>query len=1299
MYRTQSNKRVSAYTQYAEQTRRTRGFTLIEVIITVGIAAIVTAMITISWRRLGTVGSLERAATRIAQDIRSAQALALATDPTRIGGPPCGFGVHAPDPAGGGPDSYIIYAKLPSSTTVPCGIASREWRAASECFDANLVPASCPAAHRITTTTVKRFILPEINQVRFSSTQFDDVYYEPPDPRTYIMQVNPSGSASTVLATAGLHTQSFAIVSRSDASQARIVQVDTGGRVMVIGGQIFSEPCVPLSCDAFSPGYECGTWADGCGDAFTCGNSGACIIPPNALGDICCVPGDPLCNPSPGVGQCYPAIPDPPTGLVANTVEGAFQIALSWVDNSVNEVWFEVWRCNGQGCDPLAGVLRAPNPGPEAIAFTDSSLSPESWYTYAVLACNGTGCSIPTNSDDALTVPPPPIQNLAPENFAGWFYRNKVRWDDSCVNAFPSCWYQAARCIGTGCTPSPFVINNIPASPVCDTNNAIPPVTVDCNPAPAPSDLHTVNPNNAKLYPNTTYGYRMYAVNAGGRSAPSDTRYSTTPDIAPNIPTGVITNPISTTEIEVWWTDDRDWGYAHESAFIAYKCQGSGCDPLTDPAPTTVFVAPGNNPLSPLTTIHPSTGLTAGNVYRYCVKAQNGTGTTACSSPAAEGMTKPNPPTGLVFNPDPPTSSGQGATAFSTIGLSWTNPAPSALLTNIRIERFAGTSCGGAAEASALIGSGILGPQLTSYTDALNPITRPNTDYAYHVKAVNPSGESAASNCVTRKTPNVPPLAPTLNTAAAPGGAFDRVDLAWTDNAFGFVWGNETEFRVRRCQGPSCAPTVDINVTPSLPANPPGPTTYTNTGLTGDTTYGYCVFARNAAGDSACSNSKYATTFAGVPENLRVTVGSRVSTKTNFATGAYTAQIGIEWTNPSPAASVVWVKIERAPWGGAVCGSWAQIMQLPVNPPLPNSSAAQTYTDTQASVPPLTPNTSYCYRVRVASATGDSNYSPELTPLQLNGGTEPPITLDVTPNTPTGLIVTAPSATVINLTWSQNDTAIPLGAWGNETTFRIRRCNDNGCASPAEIASVGTDVIAYGDTTTEASTHGYCIAARKTGVTPTDSPCSNPIVYVTTPPRPPILVSAVATGQSSADITWDDDSTGETNTFIERATGACPQTVFATIPAGTFAGTPTNDPAALVTDNSLSPETLYCYRVRAANTGGSAVSVSALTVQTWLNAPQNFTLANGGNNKIDLAWNDMSSAETGYEIQYYCTGDVDCPASFTALTTRPANSVTYTHNISGTISNGSLMFYRIRATGAANNSSWVTPTPASFPKP
>jgi hypothetical protein len=70
-----------------------------------------------------------------------------------------------------------------------------------------------------------------------------------------------------------------------------------------------------------------------------------------------------------------------------------------------------------------------------------------------------------------------------------------------------------------------------------------------------------------------------------------------------------------------------------------------------------------------------------------------------------------------------------------------------------------------------------------------------------------------------------------------------QINLSWTDNS-----GNETGFKIERCQGNNCTNFVEITQVAA------GTTSYADGGLASNTFYRYRVRASNAAGDSAYSN-------------------------------------------------------------------------------------------------------------------------------------------------------------------------------------------------------------------------------------------------------------------------------------------------------------------------------------------------------------------------------------------------------------------------------------------------------------
>jgi len=195
------------------------------------------------------------------------------------------------------------------------------------------------------------------------------------------------------------------------------------------------------------------------------------------------------------------------------------------------------------------------------------------------------------------------------------------------------------------------------------------------------------------------------------------------------------------------------------------------------------------------------------------------------------------PPAAL---PTPPAPSGLTATAVSSsqINLTWVDNATSEQ--GFKIERCSGAGCSNFAQI-AMVGTDVTGYANTGLSGS--------TSYSYRVSAYNGSGDSDYSNTASAVTQAAPtlPAAPTNLVAIVISKS--QINLSWTDNA-----NNETGFRILRCKGSTC---TNFALIATLGANV---TSYTNTGLTANTTYRYHVYAYNGSGNSGNSNIVTATT-------------------------------------------------------------------------------------------------------------------------------------------------------------------------------------------------------------------------------------------------------------------------------------------------------------------------------------------------------------------------------------------------------------------------------------------------------
>ena len=186
-----------------------------------------------------------------------------------------------------------------------------------------------------------------------------------------------------------------------------------------------------------------------------------------------------------------------------------------------------------------------------------------------------------------------------------------------------------------------------------------------------------------------------------------------------------------------------------------------------------------------------------------------------------------------------------------------------------------------------------------------------------------------------------PPTAPSNLTATAASAS--QINLAWTastDNV------GVTGYLVERCSGAGCTNFAQIGT--------PTSTSFSDTGLTANTSYSYRVRATDAAGNlSGYSNTASATTTSG-QDTTPPTAPSYLT-----ATAASASQINLSWTASTDNVGVTGYLVERC--SGAGCTNFAQI---------------GTPTSTSFSDTGLTAGTSYSYRVRATDAAGNlSAYS------------------------------------------------------------------------------------------------------------------------------------------------------------------------------------------------------------------------------------------------------------------------------------------------------------------------------------
>jgi hypothetical protein len=326
--------------------------------------------------------------------------------------------------------------------------------------------------------------------------------------------------------------------------------------------------------------------------------------------------------------------------------------------------------------------------------------------------------------------------------------------------------------------------------------------------------IATVGPNinaysDINLPPATTYYYRVRAFIADQGSGYTNTASATTTLGAPAAPSNLTAAAVSNSQINLSWIDNS----SSESGFLVERCVGASCTNFAEIAET------GAN-----ATGYSNTGLTANTTYRYRVRAFNDSGDS--------GYTNETQATTTVSATKPAAPSNLSATAISVsyINLAWADNSSNETgfkvyrsLDGVNFTRIVTTTAG-----------------VTSYTDTGRAA---NTKYYYYVRATNSFGDSADSNTAAATTfpvATAPPAAPTNLAATAPSS--NQVTLTWNDNST-----DEKAFKVYR--------STDAVTYTDITHPGPNSTSYTDTGLTANTTYYYKVRAYNDAGSSAYSNT------------------------------------------------------------------------------------------------------------------------------------------------------------------------------------------------------------------------------------------------------------------------------------------------------------------------------------------------------------------------------------------------------------------------------------------------------------
>lgn len=369
--------------------------------------------------------------------------------------------------------------------------------------------------------------------------------------------------------------------------------------------------------------------------------------------------------------RVWAAIPKAPTTLTAVATTSG-QINLAWLDVSTDETGFEV----EQSTDGTKFVRVADLPA-NAIVYQDKSLKPATKYWYRVRSKNASGNSAYSNIANATTLPvtiPKAPSALAATVVSAT--QLNLTWTD---NATDETGFELER-----------------------STNALSFTKIADLPA------NTTTYQNTGLAPATRYWFRVVAKNTAGKSAYSNIANATTLQVAPNAPANLTATDVSTSQINLKWTDNAN----NETGFqIERSADGAVFTKIVDVAANV--------------TTYQNTGLSAATQYHYRVRAVNAVGASAYSNTASartQNVPVPNAPVNLTAVP----------TAPGLIQLRWEKPTGNA--TDVVLERAKGDG-----DFVQLVK---LPATVLQYEDKSE---FESDNYYYRIKAVNAGGDSPYS--------------------------------------------------------------------------------------------------------------------------------------------------------------------------------------------------------------------------------------------------------------------------------------------------------------------------------------------------------------------------------------------------------------------------------------------------------------------------------------------------------------------------------------------------------------------------
>lgn len=320
------------------------------------------------------------------------------------------------------------------------------------------------------------------------------------------------------------------------------------------------------------------------------------------------------------------------------------------------------------------------------------------------------------------------------------------------------------------------------------------------------------------LLPETTYFYKVLAFNSAGESDESAVAQAQTqpePTLPPTAPDDLVYTELTSNSVRLMWVDRSD----NEEGFRLERSQ------------TSDFSLVETFSLDPNITTYQDINLLPSTDYYYRIFAFNQGGDSETANIVE--LRTPDQVVPLTA----PTSLGLQEASASSIALTWQDNSANEEGFTVEYSTDGGQTFSVVASTDA---------DQTTYThDGLDP----DTTYHYRVNAYLEQQTSDYSNVLEAQTDSLPPVVPEAPSALqAQNVLFDRVTLSWQDNA-----ENEEGFTLERADNENFTDATTVELDENQ-------TSYTDTGLSSETTYHYRIRAHNQAGNSSYAGPISTTT-------------------------------------------------------------------------------------------------------------------------------------------------------------------------------------------------------------------------------------------------------------------------------------------------------------------------------------------------------------------------------------------------------------------------------------------------------